>query len=57
MLLRLLRSASSNPVDAGWIAVRTRYVIRAGNSRVGSYVAGLEATVKVYGVAVAMPQG
>lgn len=47
-----------NPVDLGWIAVRTRPLITgAGNSWAGSEVAGREATVKVCGVAVARSQG
>jgi hypothetical protein len=37
--------------------VRTRSSSRAGNSWSGIARMGWEATVKVYGVAVAMPQG
>jgi hypothetical protein len=52
-------SASSNPVDVGWMAARTRS--RVGMAEWGTpwlvYVAGREATVKGCGVAVAMPQG
>jgi len=44
-------------VDVGWFAVRTRRLWWAGNSRLDLCRLGLEATVKVYGVAVAMPQG
>jgi hypothetical protein len=47
-------------VDVGWYAVRTRTVVvdgRAGNSWSGLECWGWEAMVKVYGVAVAMPQG
>ena len=50
-------NASSNPADVGWLAVRTRSSFRAGNSRFGIARLGWEATVKVYGVTVAMPQG
>ena len=49
-------NASSNPVDVGWFAVQTRPVW-AGNSWFGIALLGWEATVKVYGVTVAMPQG
>lgn len=45
-----------NPVDLGWWAVRT-VPVGDGNSRQGLQHLGWEATVKVYGVAVAMPQG
>jgi hypothetical protein len=49
---------SSNPVDMGWVAVRTHCAFRAvGNSRLGSTGLVREVTVKVYGVAVTMPQG
>lgn len=48
--------ASSNPVDVGWVAVRTRR-LTAGNFRLGSTGLGREVTVKDYGVAVTMPQG
>jgi hypothetical protein len=44
-------------VDLGWFAVRTHPSFRVGNSGQGLESLGLEATVKVYGVAVAMPQG
>src|SRR5229473_4212162 len=37
--------ASSNPVDSGWMAARTRSPSRAGNSRQGVQGLGLEATV------------
>jgi hypothetical protein len=50
-------NASSNPADVGWLAVRTRPSFRAGNSWFGIARLGWEATVKAYGVAVAMPQG
>ena len=50
-------NASSNPVDVGWFAVQTCPTFRAGNSWSGIALLGWEATVKVYGVAVAMPQG
>ena len=50
-------NASSNPVDVGWFAVQTRPRFRAGNSWFGIALLGWAATVKVYGVAVAMPQG
>ena len=50
-------NASSNPVDVGWFAVLTCPAFRAGNSWSGIALLGWEATVKVYGVAVAMPQG
>jgi hypothetical protein len=48
---------SSNPADAGWVAVRTCPPWRAGNSRPGLRSLGWEAVVNVYGVATAMPQG
>jgi len=44
-------------VDVGWFAVQTCPRFRAGNSWFGIALLGWEATVKVYGVAVAMPQG
>ena len=50
-------NASSNPVDVGWFAVQSRRCSAAGNFRSGFALWGREATVKVYGVAVAMPQG
>jgi hypothetical protein len=50
-------NASSNPVDVGWFAVQTCPRFRAGNSWFGIALWDREATVKVYGVAVAMPQG
>jgi hypothetical protein len=40
------RVASSNPVDVGWLAVRTRSSFRAGNSRKGLWSLVLEAMVK-----------
>ena len=52
--------ASSNPVDAGWWAVRTRCLGgfgAVGNSRLGLLHSVREAVVKVYGVAMARPQG
>lgn len=55
--------ASSNPVDVGWYAVRTRaiggdlVVGWSGNSWEGLACLAWEVTVKVYGVAVTMPQG
>jgi hypothetical protein len=49
---------SSNPVDVGWCAVRTRLSEGwPGNSWVGVTGLAWEVTVKVYGVAVTMPQG
>ena len=57
--LKLLKRtrASSNPVDVGWIAARTcSFMTGWGTLRLVD-VAGREATVKVYGVAAAMPQG
>ena len=51
------RNASSNPVDVGWFAVQTCSSFRAGNFWSGIALRDREATVKVYGVAVAMPQG
>jgi len=45
---------SSNLTDLGWVAVRTRV---SGELPGRFQVAGGEATVKVCGVAVAMPQG
>jgi hypothetical protein len=50
-------NASSNPVDRGWFAVRIHSSSRVENSWFGIARRGWEATVKVYGVAVAMPQG
>jgi len=45
-------------VDVGWVAVRTRDgLLVAGNFRLGSTGSVREVTVKVYGVAVTMPQG
>jgi len=44
-------------VDMGWGAVRTCRLGPAGNSWSGLRSLGWEATVKDYGVAVAMPQG
>jgi hypothetical protein len=53
--LKLLKvQASSNPVDSGWFAARTRPPIAGrGTPGSGSLLAGREATVKVCGVAVA----
>ena len=51
------RNASSNPVDVGWFAVQTRYAGLGGKLLVRFALWDREATVKVYGVAVAMPQG
>jgi hypothetical protein len=49
---------SSNPVDVGWAAVRNRPCgLGVGNFWSGLARLGWEAMVKVYGVAVAMPQG
>jgi hypothetical protein len=49
---------SSNPVDMGWLAVRTVGRNEAGgNSWEGATGWAWEVTVKVYGVAVTMPQG
>jgi hypothetical protein len=50
-------NASSNPVDVGWFAVQTRLAGRAGNFWFGMLFRAREAMVKVYGVAMAMPQG
>jgi hypothetical protein len=50
-------TASSNPVDVGWIAARTRSFMTGRGTLRPVDIAGREATVKVYGVAVAMPQG
>ena len=42
----------------GWVAVRTRRAFGAvGNFRLDSTGSVREVTVKVYGVAVTMPQG
>ena len=50
-------NASCNPVDVGWLEVQTRPErFWAENSWFGLARLGWEATVKVYGVAVAMPQ-
>jgi hypothetical protein len=52
--------ASSNPVDVGWCAVRTRCFGGfgvVGNSRLGLLRSVREAMVKVHGVAMARPQG
>ncbi|MBV9730745.1 MAG: hypothetical protein JO309_15340 [Pseudonocardiales bacterium] len=49
---------SSNPVDGGWLAVRTAgpwWV--GGDFWEGATGLAWEVTVKVYGVAVTMPQG
>ena len=49
---------SSNPVDLGWWAVRTRLSCVDGWELLGvSRLLAWEVTVKVYGVAVTMPQG
>jgi hypothetical protein len=50
-------NASSNPVDVGWFAVQTRLAGLGGELPVRHALRVREATVKVYGVAVAMPQG
>jgi hypothetical protein len=50
-------SASSNPVDVGWMAARTRSLMTGRGTPGLVYVAGREATVKVCGVGVARPQG
>lgn len=64
MLRPLEIVTSSNPVDAGWCAVRTRSFCRRAcawwgseNSREDATGLAWEVTVKVYGVAVTMPQG
>jgi hypothetical protein len=44
-------------VDVGWFAVQTRRLVGGGELLVLFARGGREATVKVYGVAVAMPQG
>lgn len=52
--------ASSNPVDVGWCAVRTRRPALLGvmgNFRLGIRRLGRKVMVKVYGVAMMMPQG
>jgi hypothetical protein len=47
-----------NPVDLGWIAVRTHsHSCAVGNFWLGLRRLGQEAVVNVYGVAMAMPQG
>ncbi|MCA1695899.1 MAG: hypothetical protein LC749_14865 [Actinobacteria bacterium] len=49
---------SSNPADMGWVAVRIHdRFLMVGNSWPGSTGSVREVTVKVYGVAVTMPQG
>lgn len=49
---------SSNPVDMGWLAVRTAGLVwTGGNSWEGATGLAWEVTVKGYGVAVTMPQG
>ena len=50
-------STSSNLADLGWAAARTRIRIWCGELLGRLAVVGLEATVKVCGVAVAMLQG
>jgi hypothetical protein len=47
---------SSNLADLGWTAVRTHRRVRWGTLELVD-IASREATVNVYGVAVAMPQG
>ena len=49
--------ASSNPVDLGWIAVRTRALITGRELLDRLILPVKEATVNDCGVAVAMPQG
>jgi hypothetical protein len=45
-------------VDVGWWAARTLHTpLGVGELPAGLSVSGREAMVKVYGVAVAMPQG
>ena len=45
-------------MDLGWLAVRIRRdVLHGGNSRPGVTNWGREVMVKVYGVAMTMPQG
>jgi len=54
-----VHTTSSNLADVGWVAARTHWTAEAvgwGTLRLVD-VAGREATVKVYGVAVAMLQG
>jgi hypothetical protein len=48
---------SSNPVDVGWVAVRTVRRELGGNFQAGATGLVWEVTVKVHGVAVTMPQG
>ena len=50
---------SSNPVDVGWWAARIAGPRKGagGNSWEGATGLAWEVTVKVYGVAVTMPQG
>jgi hypothetical protein len=49
---------SSNPVDVGWVAVRTAGPVWAGgNSWEGATGLAWEVTVNGYGVAVTTPQG
>jgi hypothetical protein len=50
--------ASSKPVDRGWNAVRTHSnALRVGNFQAEVDHLVWETTVKVYGVAVVIPQG
>ncbi len=57
-VLKLLKSpASSNPVDLGWYAVRTNMICLCWELRCGLRSLASEATTKVCGVVVAMPQG
>jgi hypothetical protein len=44
-------------VDVGWVAARTPDDLGRGNSWEGATGLAWEVTVKVYGVAVTMPQG
>jgi hypothetical protein len=53
----LKRYASSNPVDTGWFAARTRPLITGRGTPGQFYIASREATVKACGVTVAMPLG
>ena len=57
-VLKPLKSpASSNSVDMGWPAVRTASLITAAGTWIRLRSLASEATVKVCGVAVAIPQG
>lgn len=59
MLRPLEFLTSSNPVDVGWVAVRTVGLDggSCGNSWEGATGLAWEVMVKDYGVAVTMPQG